>query len=522
MQTIALIAYTVFSVAVLQYLAKWIPKQFRRRKTIQERGCRPIPAKKGSKFFGIDHVLSALKSVSTNSRNADQKAQQEQYGHTYETSLLGGLITEVSTIEPSNIQTVFAHSFEDWGVQPIRLFALEPFTGNGVMTADGPSWEHSRALLRPLFSKTNIADFSRFEIHVQRLLDLVPKDGSTVDMQPLFGKLSLDSSTEFLFGESVESLVAEKQGMGQEAKDFLSAYNYGQGAAGRRMMLPQYNIFTQDKRFWNSCDIAQRFVDKYVAAARERQTKLSNGGAKELDVNTESGRSRYILANELVKESNDDSRIRKELLNIFLPAHEASAVALTNIFFRLSRNPHVWNKLRDEVRSRFPRQNDLSSSDAIFERLKSLKYLQYVINETFRLHPAIGTLIRIALRDTVLPVGGGAEGKAPVFVREGDLLSTSLYALHRRKDIYGEDADDFRPERWETLRPPFWSYLPFSGGIRICPGQQLGLAEVSYATVRLAQAFDVVECRDPVKEFVEVYKISTESKNGAKVAFLGG
>jgi cytochrome P450 len=43
--------------------------------------------------------------------------------------------------------------------------------------------------------------------------------------------------------------------------------------------------------------------------------------------------------------------------------------------------------------------------------------------------------------------------------------------MHRRKDIYGTDADEFRPERWETLRP-HWGYLPFSGGSRVCVGRE--------------------------------------------------
>jgi cytochrome P450 len=43
--------------------------------------------------------------------------------------------------------------------------------------------------------------------------------------------------------------------------------------------------------------------------------------------------------------------------------------------------------------------------------------------------------------------------------------------MHRRKDIYGEDANEFRPERWETLRPG-WEFLPFNGGPRICIGRE--------------------------------------------------
>ena len=96
----------------------------------------------------------------------------------------------------------------------------------------------------------------------------------------------------------------------------------------------------------------------------------------------------------------------------------------------------------------------------------------------------------------------------------------SFYSLHKRKDLFGEDADIFRPERWESMRPAHWSYLPFGGGPRICPGQQLALTEVGYSIIKIVEAFPAIENRDPVLEFVEHYKLSTESKNGAKVALI--
>lgn len=66
--------------------------------------------------------------------------------------------------------------------------------------------------------------------------------------------------------------------------------------------------------------------------------------------------------------------------------------------------------------------------------------------------------------DTVLPVGGGPDGKCPIFVPAGTLVGYQVYVLQRRKDIFGEDADEFRPERWETLRPGYvhstmWRYI---------------------------------------------------------------
>ena len=124
---------------------------------------------------------------------------------------------------------------------------------------------------------------------------------------------------------------------------------------------------------------------------------------------------------------------------------------------------------------------------------------------------------RAALRDTVLPTGGGPDCTSPIFVKKGSVLTTSFYALHRLPSYFGADATEWRPERWDNLRVEHWSYLPFGGGPRICIGQQLALTEVSYAVVRIVAQYPRIESADPVLDFVEDWKITTVSANGAKV-----
>ena len=76
-------------------------------------------------------------------------------------------------------------------------------------------------------------------------------------------------------------------------------------------------------------------------------------------------------------------------------------------------------------------------------------------SEVLRLYPPVPSAVFEAIEDTFLPVGGGVDGKSPVFVPKGQIVSQSVFAVHRRKDIYGPDAESFRPERSEnkSLRP---------------------------------------------------------------------
>ena len=97
-----------------------------------------------------------------------------------------------------------------------------------------------------------------------------------------------------------------------------------------------------------------------------------------------------------------------------------------------------------------------------------------------RLYPSVPINVRAAAYPTVIPRGGGLDGKSPVLVRKGQGVGFSPYFMHRRKDLYGEDANIFRPERWEErdkeglslMEKVGWGYLPFNGGPRICLGRK--------------------------------------------------
>ena len=212
--------------------ARWY---FKRLTIKHQHKCQPPPfTPSKDPLLGLDSVYRMLRSVKENRRNLSLKEQLELYGYTFQSNLFGR--TEVFTAEPQNLQAIFATNFENFGVEPMRPFVFEPLIGKGIMSTDGAYWAHSRAFLQPVFSKTQLADYSTLEIHVARLINLIPKDRSIIDLQPLFAKLALDSSSEFLFGESLGLLSATPT---NGAQAFWDNYSYAQRGIGRRLQLPR-------------------------------------------------------------------------------------------------------------------------------------------------------------------------------------------------------------------------------------------------------------------------------------------
>ena len=94
-------------------------------------------------------------------------------------------------------------------------------------------------------------------------------------------------------------------------------------------------------------------------------------------------------------------------------------------------------------------------------------------------------------------------------------MSYSVSVIHRDKTLWGADANEFRPERWEGRRHG-WEFLPFNGGPRICLGQQFALTSAGFTTVRLVQQFDVLENLDPDR-IRQNCTLTSCSMNGVKV-----
>lgn len=98
------------------------------------------------------------------------------------------------------------------------------------------------------------------------------------------------------------------------------------------------------------------------------------------------------------------------------------------------------------------------------------------------------------------------------------------YHMHRSTDLYGEDAEEFRPERWLTgeLDDIGHGYIPFFMGPRTCLGKDFSLTESSYAIIRILQEFPHIQLPpgtqvDPVGQERQNLTIVVSSADGCKV-----
>lgn len=380
----------------------------------------------------------------------------------------------VATSEPENVQAVLATKFHDFDLGSARRGNFFDLLGDGIFTAEGEKWAHFRHQLRPQFTRDQVSDLDSAERHFQILLKALPEENSQgwiegTNISPLIFRFTMDVSTEFLFGQSLDSqsstLNAFDSGNTKEmedALDFASAMDEAQKTILFRIQLKALYWLYSPKAFKEACERVKRYTERFVQPVLEPGHKRASvlPGQK----------PKYVMLEELVQETRDPVELRDQTLHLLLAGRDTTAGLICWTIALLSRYPEMFNTLRRSIIEQFGTETQ-PTNELTFKSLKACKELTYVLHETLRLFPIVPINQRIAVRDTMLPVGGGPDGKSPVAIRKGETVGYHTYVMQRRKDIWGEDADEFRPSRWEG-RKLGWEMVPFSGGPRVCLGRK--------------------------------------------------
>lgn len=385
------------------------------------------------------------------------------------------------TIDPENIKAILATQFKDFSLGD-RYDMFYQLLGNGIFTLSGEGWKHSRTLLRPQFARDQISHLESIKSHVNIMIDRMLRETAedkSLDAQFLLHCLTLDTATEFLMGESTDSLKSSThrvQGPTRAVSgpEFGEAFGDAQTILGYRFIVGDAWKLVDSPQFRKNVDICKNFIDYFVLKTLEHPLEKDEQADK------------YVFIRELTKETRDPVVIRDQAFNILLAGRDTTAGTMSFMVCHLARDKNVWRKLRQEVLAHFG--NDPSS--ITFESLKRCKYLNNVINETLRLHPIVPANFRYSVRDTTLPTGGGPNHDQPIFVAKGTRVMYTVFAMHRCKKYWGEDANEFRPDRWDDVSghgAHQWDFLPFNGGPRICLGQMFALTEIACTWVQICQ-----------------------------------
>lgn len=242
---------------------------------------------------------------------------------------------------------------------------------------------------------------------------------SLVDLKILLYRLTLDSSTEFLYGESINSQATASSTAEhhEESLAFAEALDAAQlSLAATARTGKNYWLFHGAKLRKNINTVHSK-LDYFVAKALDpKRVKIQD---------------KYVFIDALSEQTQDPVELRSQLINILLAGRDTTAGTLCWFFFTMGQAKHAaeYQKLRGIILETFGTYSN--PKDVTFESLKRCQYLQWSLNEILRLYPPVAINARQAMVDTTLPCGGGVDGKAPVYCPKGTEVSWSVSICFR-------------------------------------------------------------------------------------------
>lgn len=176
-----------------------------------------------------------------------------------------------------------------------------------------------------------------------------------------------------------------------------------------------------------------------------------------------------------------DEEIREHVNLVVFAGHDTSAFTIAHTILLLAMHPRVDRLVMAELEEVFGDQP--LDTDLTMKQVNQLFYLEQVIKESLRLFPVAPCVVRHCTEDTKL---------SNCTIPKGTEVLVSIISAQRRKDIWGMDADEFKPERFSkdecSKRSPY-AFMAFSNGSRNCLGQRFAYISIKIILAKLFRKY---------------------------------
>ncbi|KAG9455247.1 hypothetical protein H6P81_008151 [Aristolochia fimbriata] len=387
-----------------------------------------------------------------------------------------GTNPRVIILDPEMIRDVLYNKFYDFG-KPISN-PMAKLLATGVAYYEAERWGIHRKILNPAFHLEKIKGMvpafytSSMEL-ISKWNDMVDAQGGSceVDVWPEFQNFTGDVISRTAFGSDYREgrPIFELQSEQAELlhKTITSPYFPG------LEYLP-----TRDNRRRREIDRSVKALLKGIIEKREKAMKLDPESSQNdllglllesnLKESQESGGSPVVTPEEVIEECK----------LFYFSGQETTNILLTWTMIVLSMHPEWQNRAREEVLKIF------GKNKPDYDGLTQLKTVTMILFEVLRLYPSLTYIVRGTSKETQL---GG------ITFPPGVHFALPTLFLHHDKEFWGEDAEEFNPERFaggvSKAAKHQTAFFPFGGGPRSCIGQNFALTEAKLVLSMILQQF---------------------------------
>ncbi|RDB19459.1 hypothetical protein Hypma_013686 [Hypsizygus marmoreus] len=442
-----------------------------------------------------------------------QEKWVREYGTTIKYTGLFGM-SRLYTMDTKALNHVLMNS-NDYQKPEAARYNLSRILGAGVLVVEGDKHKQQRKIMNPAFGQSQVRELT--EIFTEKSIQLrdiwaadSSKQGGTgrIDVLSWLSRMTLDVIGQAGFNYDFHALSSDPK------QNELNAAFATMFKAGTRMsIIPMLRAWFPFLRF------LRHEHDEQIARSQATMSRIGHQLLSETkaSIHDKSAWKARDLLSLLVKanmatdlpenQRMSDQDVLAQVPTFLIAGHETTSTGTTWALYALTQNRDVQGKLRDELLQ-------VDTDTPTMDQLNALPYLDMVVRETLRFHAPVPATIRIAMKDDVLPLNTpflDRKGRVhdAIRVSKGQTLLIPILAMNRDKSLWGEDAMEFRPERWEKIPeatnsiPGIWgNQLTFLGGPRACIGYRFSLVEMKALIFTLVRAFEF-ELAVPAKDIIK-------------------
>lgn len=439
---------------------------------------RGVPGPKPLPMFGnVKDVMLLRTSMCHYLKELHQKYKDEP---------MVGIFTRRTPIlvvqDPELIKDILIRDFSKFANRGFPVLEkVEPLSAH-LFNLEAERWRPLRTRLSPVFTSGKLKEMFPLILecskHLEQYLDKLVVKGEPIECRELTAKYTTDVIGSCAFG-------IEMNALSDEESEF------------RRLGRQVFAVSFKQILKLRLTQIIPRFYNLLgsILPPSEITTFLTKTIVDTMKYRDENNIMRPDFVNmlmELKKHPNKlenikltDTLLTAQAFVFFVAGFETSSSAMSNALYELALNPEIQDKLRQEIKEHFEKNND----ELKYDQVKDLTYLDLVFRETLRKYPP-GPLI---LRKSV---SSYTFNNTKVSIPEKTFVWIPLYAIHHDPDIY-PNPDAFIPERFNddavASRHPM-HYMPFGDGPRNCIGARFAVYQSKVGLITILRNHKVEVC----------------------------
>lgn len=403
--------------------------------------------------------------------------------------------------DPKVLEYVLKDNFSNFPKGQDFYEEFHDLLGDGIFNADFERWREQRKIASLHFNSRNFRQFmaeavsETVETRLKPVLADAAKRNLTVDLQDVFLRYTFDNTCSVVFGTNLGCLAVDMPQI-----PFAKAFDECVEATFYRQITPRllwkalrFLKVGKERRMLDALKHLKDFVDDLIAF-KKKEILISNAGRGGDVRDLLACFMRQFQADELNGASHQF--LRDMVLNFVIAGRDTSGVALAWFFWLLSCNPHVEEKIVQElcgVLGQRPKSQKMEPMGPFTAKeLQDCVYLHAALNETLRLYPSVPNDHKGVLHKDVLPGG--------TCIEPGMKFLYNIYALGRMESVWGPDCLDFKPERWIDMSSEgqprmktesMYKFLAFNAGPRTCLGKDMAYLQMKAAAAGILRSFHV-------------------------------